>query len=164
MAKLSNSEFVWAMLRISVGLIFLWAFMDKTFGLGYATKAENSWLNGKSPTYGYLTNATKGPLKGFFQSLAGNTLVDWLFMMGLLGVGLGMLLGIGITVAGYSGLLMMLLMWMSAFPPTNHPFIDEHIIYGMVLVGLTTVRSGYWLGFGKWWGSLNMVKKHKWLV
>lgn len=163
MAKLSNSEFVWAILRISVGLIFLWAFFDKTLGLGYATKPDKAWVLGNSPTYGYLTNGTKGPLKSIFVSMAGNPVVDWLFMMGLLGVGLSMTLGIGVTIGGYSGMVMMLLMWISAFPPTNHPFIDDHIIYGMVLIGLTTVKSGNWYGLGKWWESQKIVKKHSWL-
>jgi thiosulfate dehydrogenase [quinone] large subunit len=161
--KLSNSEFVWAMLRISVGLIFLWAFFDKTLGLGYATKEQNAWVHGKSPTYGYLTNSTKGPLKEFFMGLAGSSLVDWIFMMGLLGIGAAMLFGIGITIAGYSGMVMMLLMWVSAFPPSNHPFIDDHIIYAIVMVGLTTVKSGHWLGLGKWWENLSLVKKFPWL-
>ena len=76
-----------ALLRVGMGFIFLWAFFDKLLGLGYATLPERSWLAGGSPTFGYLKNATHGPLAEFFQSLAGNPLVDILFMLGLLGVG-----------------------------------------------------------------------------
>src|SRR3990167_10770972 len=72
----------WLGLRLGMGFIFLWAFLDKTFGLGFATVAEKSWMNGGSPTYGFLTMVTKGPFAEFFQSLAGVQVVDWLFMAG----------------------------------------------------------------------------------
>ena len=39
-----------AALRIVLGFTFLWAFVDKLFGLGYATPSERSWINGGSPT------------------------------------------------------------------------------------------------------------------
>ena len=35
-----------------LGFEFLWAFLDKTFGFGYATPAERAWINGGSPTKG----------------------------------------------------------------------------------------------------------------
>jgi len=77
-----------AVTRILLGFYFLWAFVDKVFGLGYSTPAERAWVNGGSPTTGFLTNATaESPLAGLFSALAGVPLVDWLFMLGLLGVG-----------------------------------------------------------------------------
>ena len=35
-----------AIVRVVVGVEFLWAFLDKTFGLGYATPAARAWING----------------------------------------------------------------------------------------------------------------------
>ena len=35
-------RYVLAALRLALGWIFLWAFLDKLFGLGLATKAENA--------------------------------------------------------------------------------------------------------------------------
>ena len=55
------APYVWAITRISLGLIFLWAFLDKAFGLGRATPAENAWIDGGSPTAGFLSNAPTGP-------------------------------------------------------------------------------------------------------
>ena len=40
---------VLAVLRIMFGFYFLWAFLDKTFGLGFATPAAKAWINGGSP-------------------------------------------------------------------------------------------------------------------
>src|SRR3989344_489551 len=89
---MNMKKMIWFKLRLVMGLIFLWAFVDKLFGLGFATKSENSWLNGGSPTSGYLLNATHGPFAEFFKSLAGVAVVDWLFMVGLLFVGLTLLI------------------------------------------------------------------------
>ena len=63
-------------LRILMGFIFLWAFLDKTFGLGVATPADKAWIAGGSPTTGFLSNAVQGPFATFFNSLAGVP-ADW---------------------------------------------------------------------------------------
>ena len=89
------ARFVLALLRIAVGFIFLWSFLDKTFGLHYSTGPSRAWINGGTPAQSYLTGATTGkPLASFFESLA-MPAMDWLFMLGLLGIGLAFLLGIG---------------------------------------------------------------------
>lgn len=128
----------WLGLRLAMGLIFLWAFVDKLVGLGYATKSENSWLNGGSPTSGFLTNATRGPFVEFFQGLSGLSIsgvnvIDWLFMLGLLGVGLTLMLNRLVVWGALAGSVMLLLMYLAVFPPANNPFIDDHIIYILVL-------------------------------
>jgi len=143
--------YVWAALRIALGWLFLWAFLDKVFGLGFATNSEAAWIAGGSPTAGYLGHATTGPLAGVYQSLGGNPLVDWLFMLALLALGVSLLLGIGVQIAGYGGVVFVLLLWSSHLPPANNPIIDEHIIYAIVLVGLAMVRAGQWVGLGKLW-------------
>lgn len=150
----NKERYVWAALRIGIGWLFLWAFLDKLFGLGFATSPENAWIAGGSPASGFLEFAASGPLAPLFQSLAGNLVVDWLFMLGLLLVGLALLSGIGVNIAGYSGALMMLLLWLSRLPPENNPVLDEHIIYMIVLIGLARVKAGQWVGLGKWWSQL----------
>lgn len=54
------ARYMLAGIRIALGWVFLWAFLDKTFGLGFATPSAKSWLNGGSPTNGFLGSA-KGP-------------------------------------------------------------------------------------------------------
>lgn len=121
-------------LRIALSFIFLWAFVDKLFGLGFATSSENSWISGASPTSGFLANATQGPFADFFQGLTGQGWVDWLFMAGLLGIGLAFLLNKYIKFASIAGAVLMLLMYLAALPPQNNPLIDEHIIYILVFL------------------------------
>jgi thiosulfate dehydrogenase [quinone] large subunit len=140
-------------LRIAMGWMFLWPFLDKLFGLGFSTPPENAWLAGGSPTAGYLAYGTSGPLAGFFQSLAGSVVVDWLFMLGLLLIGLGLILGIGVRIAAVSGAVLMLAMWASVLLPEHNPLIDEHVIYAVVLVCLAVAGAGEWLGLGRWWSQ-----------
>ncbi len=115
-----------------MALIFLWAFFDKLFGLGFATTTEKAWINGGSPTYGFLTFGTKGPFAEFFQSLAGLMIVDWLFMLGLITVGLALLINRFVIWATIAGSVMMFLMWLAVLPPENHPILDDHIVYILV--------------------------------
>jgi len=123
-----------------MAFIFLWAFVDKVFGLGFATKPEASWLQGGSPTSGFLEFGTHGFLAPFFQSLAGQAWVDWAFMLGLLLVGLSLLLKRWVHYGAIAGGVMMLLMWLATFPPVNNPLVDEHIVYILVL-SILAVRS-----------------------
>lgn len=158
---LSRAQKTIGVLRILVGWVFLWAFLDKTFGLGFATAKENAWILGNSPTTGYLLHATKGPFAGFFQSLAGNPIVDWLVMLGFLGVGVALILGVGVRIAGYSGAAMMILFYLAgAILPEHNPIVDDHIIYAVLLLLFAFMKSGDWLGFGKRWSSTDLVKKY----
>ena len=82
------ARLILGLLRLAVGFIFLWSFLDKTFGLHYSTGPSRAWINGGTPAQSYLTGATTGkPLASFFESLA-MPAMDWLFMLGLLGIGL----------------------------------------------------------------------------
>src|SRR3989344_2288816 len=104
----SKKDYLWAVLRIFLGLIFLWAFFDKLIGLGFTTcrletgidvMCEDAWLNGGSPTYGFLKFGTHGPFATLYQAMAGNAFVDWLFMMGLLLIGITLTFGFLVRAA-----------------------------------------------------------------
>ncbi len=151
---------VWELLRFSLGFIFLWTFFDKVFGLGFSTTPDKAWILGNSPTIGFLKFGTSGPFGSFFQSLAGNTIIDWLFMLGMLLTGLALIFGIGIRIASYAGATMMFLIWLSVLPPEHNPIIDEHIIYILVLIGLKE-KAGYKWGLRGKWSKTPIVKKYK---
>lgn len=153
-------RYVAAATRISLGWIFLWAFLDKTFGLGHETTAARAWVNGGQPTKGFLTAATTGPFAGFYRELAGNQVIDWLFMIGLLGIGVALLLGIAMRIAAVTGGLLMVLMWSAVLPPANNLFMDDHLVYALVLVGLALVGAGRTLGLGAAWERVPVVVRH----
>ena len=157
-------QYVLGLLRLVMGWIFLWAFVDKVFGLGFATTVDKSWLVGASPTSGFLQFGVHGPFASFFQNLAGVPLVDWLFMFGLLFIGISLMLGIFVKLGGFSGVAMLVLMYLAiGLSPANNPFIDEHIVYILVMIILVLTNSGQYLGFGKWWTNTSLVQKYKFL-
>jgi thiosulfate dehydrogenase [quinone] large subunit len=145
--------------RLSLGWVFLWAFLDKTFGLGHETAKADAWINGGSPTFGFLNFGAAGPFKDFYNSIAGDAWADWLFMIGLAGIGVALILGVFVNIAAVSGALMMVLMWTAVLPPENNPFMDDHLIYGAVLVLLALLGAGRYLGLGAYWERLGFVKK-----
>ena len=157
--RLTKEQYAWVGLRLVLGWIMLWAFVDKLLGLGYATAESRSWLNGGSPTTGYLANAATGPFAGFYNDLAGNGAVDVLFMLALLAVGLATIFGVGQRIAGYAGALLMLLLWTTHLPPDNNPIVDDHIVYMILFLAMTIVKPGQWLGLGKWWANNKLVKR-----
>lgn len=169
MAKLPNKQnyttawYALALTRILLGFVFLWAFLDKTFGLGFATAAEKAWVAGGSPTTGFLKMGVnpESPLASFFNGLAGNGLVDVLFMAGLLGIGVALVTGAGLRLAAAAGTVLLLLMWAAEMPLENNPLIDDHIVYAALLWVIAAGRREFSLA--KWWTSLGFVKKNKWL-
>lgn len=156
-------QYIWAALRVMMGWIFLWPFLDKLFGLGFATERGEGWLAGTSPTFGFLEFGTKGPFAEAYQSIAGNAFVDWVFMLGLLGIGVALVLGIGVRIAAVSGTLMLLLMWTAAIWPVHNPFLDDHIIYGAVLIGVALTGAGRYVGLGNWWRKTRLVRHYRFL-
>lgn len=149
--------------RIVVGWAFVWAFVDKVFGLGYATPDGKGWIDGGSPTKGFLSGA-KGPFEGIYHDLAGTGFANWLFMIGLAGIGVAMLLGIGMRIAGISGVLLYVLMWSAALPPENNPITDEHILGALIVGVLALLGAGNYFGLGTWWRNTALVKRLPWLT
>jgi len=174
--------------RISIGLVFLWAFVDKLFGLGFHTCRDDetgtvqvlcdaSWLKGGHVTEGYLKSAAgefggepagaAGQLfKGWGDfALGGFRPLDWVFMLALAGVGLALTLGIGTKIAAWSGVALLGLMYLAHFDNTNHPFLDDHIVYALATVGIVYVElQRQAVGLGKAWRNVGLVQRHTWLV
>ncbi len=109
-------------------------------GLGFATTADKAWINGGSPTTGFLSFGVKGPFADLFHSLAGVAVVDWFFMLGLLFIGVTLLLNRYVVWGSLAGVVMMSLMWLALLFPENNPIIDEHIVYALVFA-LLAIKS-----------------------
>jgi thiosulfate dehydrogenase [quinone] large subunit len=149
-------------IRLALGWIFLWAFLDKAFGLGYATPAAKSWLHGGSPTKGFLGSA-KGPFSNFYHSIAGTGVADVLFMAGLLAIGAALIMGIGMRLAAAAGAVLTVMMWTAVLPPGNNPFMDDHLVYAAVLIVLALLGAGNTLGLGRAWAATPLVRRAAWL-
>jgi thiosulfate dehydrogenase [quinone] large subunit len=153
-------RYVAAALRLSLGWVFLWAFLDKLFGLGHETASKQAWINGGSPTKGFLANATAGPFADMYHNIAGHTWADWLFMIGLVGIGVALIAGITMRIAAASGVVLLVLMWSAVLPPANNLFMDDHLIYALAVIALALVKAGHTLGLGALWERIPLVQRY----
>ncbi len=134
--NMNKEKFINKALRIIMSFVFLWAFVDKLFGLGFATKRGSAWINGISPTNGFLSFGTKGPFVDIFHSIAGLAIVDWVFMLSLLFIGLTLLFNKYLKIGVLVGIILLALMYLSLMLPINNPIVDEHIVYIFVLASI----------------------------
>jgi thiosulfate dehydrogenase [quinone] large subunit len=161
-----------AVARLLLGFTFLWAFFDKTFGLGYTTTSSNAWIHSGSPTFGFLSHVEVGPFQGLFHSLAGNWLVNWLFMLALLGIGVALVAGVALRIMAMAGVVLLVMMWAAEWPLARHnstgaltgstsPFVDYHLIYAITLVMIACIAgAGTIVGFGGRWAKTQIVRRH----
>jgi thiosulfate dehydrogenase [quinone] large subunit len=162
-----------AVLRVAFGFTFLWAFVDKLFALGFHTGVNAdgvtdrfgpaAWINGGSPTTGFLKFGVpeNNPFKGFFNGMAGQAWADWLFMAGLLSIGVALTFGIGMRIAAAAGALLYTLMWAASLPLENNPVIDDHLIGAISVVALAALLAGDTWGLGQKWARTGMVRRHR---
>ena len=168
-----------AVLRIGFGLTFLWAFFDKLLALGFHTGAitnpdtgaregidffakDAAWLNGGSPTEGFLKFGVPAdnPFHDFFGSFAGAAWADWLFMIGLLGIGTALTFGFGMRIAAATGALLYGLMWLASIPLENNPVLDDHVLGAITVIVLALTLAGDTWGVGKAWAKSRLVREY----
>ena len=158
-----------AILRLATGFIFLWAFLDKAFGLGFSTTSAAAWIQGGTPSQGFLNSpAVTGPLKSFFALIA-SPASDVLFMLAMIAVGAAVMLGVGLRVSAVAGSVVLLFMYLAEWPfaanaGSTNPLVDYHLIYALALIVIALVSAGDTWGFGRVWKSLPIVRKHRWLI
>jgi len=90
--------------------------------------------------------------------------VNWLFMLGLLAIAVSLSLRIAMRFAAAAGSVMLVLMWSASLPPQDNLFLDNHIMYALLLIGLALVGAGNTLGLGRRWTQTNLVQRHPWLT
>src|SRR5215471_11999632 len=116
-----------ALLRIGLGLLYLWAFLAQGFGITYTNSetkadggveygwhfsydADNGWISSgfdHSPTEGFI-DKTHGPLAFIPQDLP-TGLDDFGWMLAIGGLGFALTLGIFMNIAGWGGFLLNIL-------------------------------------------------------
>jgi len=164
-----------AVVRVATGFVFLWAFLDKTFGWHYATGSGKGWIDGGSPTKGFLSGVQAGPLQSFFHDIAGKGWADALFMLGLLGIGLALAGGVALRLTAVAGTVLMAMMWAAEWPPAQHlstgaptmssnPFMDYHVLYAAVMVLMAAAYAGNTWGLGRIWARIPFVRRNRWLL
>ena len=170
--KYNLDQVTFGVLRIAMGFVFLWPFLDKMFGLGFATTPENSWLAGTSPTQGFLNFYgvnQNSPFAFLFSDVLGNTyqLVDIAYMGMLLFAGIALISGVLVRLSSISTIIFLVSVYLSEWiiAPAEgtmvfNPLIDDHIVYILVLILFIIIPVGNYLGLGERWSRLSFVEKY----
>jgi thiosulfate dehydrogenase [quinone] large subunit len=169
-----------ALLRIGLGLVYLWAFISQGFGVTYTNvpadaqpppansaapaeveyrwsfgyDADKGWISSgfsHSPTEGYIEKNVHGPVGEVLEALpTGVTDFGWMFA--LAGLGIALTFGLFSRIAGWGGLILNLMIWFAAFPPSSNPLIDaEHMAFGLAILLLMWIQASNHWGLGRWW-------------
>jgi thiosulfate dehydrogenase [quinone] large subunit len=180
---------VFGALRLLLGFTFLWAFLDKAFALGFSTGrvlddagntvridffGDAAWIHGASPTAGVVGFALKGPFVDAIQSVTGYQMtatgptvaawVDWVYMLSMLLIGVGLMTGVMTRLAAAGGIVWLAVFYLAtSIWPEHNPFVDEHVIDAVVLVGIILANAGRYWGLGKAWQRVGWVKDRRWL-
>jgi len=133
------------LMRITFGWLFLWAGIDKLI---------NDWT-----AKGWLLNVTSGPLKGWFEGMAGSAVVDQLVIWGLVLIGVALILGAATRLASLAGASMMFLFYLAQFPPEHNPFMNEYLVYILVFAMLSALGAGRILGADQYVERLTVIKR-----
>lgn len=137
------------LLRLTMGWIFVWAGFDKL-------------VRGFDAS-GFLVNATKGPLGGWFQSLGENDaavdVINPLVTWGQILIGTALIFGITVRWAAFWGAAMMFLLYIAQFPPEFNPFMEYYLVYIVVLGLLGALGAGRILGLDSWIERLPWVRR-----
>jgi thiosulfate dehydrogenase [quinone] large subunit len=164
-----NAEaFALGTLRLAIGWLWLWAFFDKLFGLGFATTPDKAWINGNSPISGFLMFGTnsESPFYSFFSTelVKYANIMDFVLMGMFFFVGFALIFGIFVRIASLFGIIFMVSIYLSEIPLANNPIIDSHIIYALVLL-LFFVGPvvGKYIGLGNKWQNIRFVEKYPFL-
>jgi thiosulfate dehydrogenase [quinone] large subunit len=146
-----------AALRIVVGVIFLWAGLEKLVGAGPEGFSAAGFLQfgtGGSLGWPFVTGEVAegtvfNPTQGLWSSIAGNStllgIVNVLVPWGQLGIGISLILGLLTRFGAGMGTLMMLFFFLAAWE-FEFGIVNQHLTYAVVTAFLGYIRAGNYFG------------------
>lgn len=152
----SMHQFAVAVVRIAVGVIFLWAGLEKAIGAGLGTWNADGFLQfgtGGSLGWPFMTGEVDpatvfNPTHDFWVGLVGtgaSSFIAYLVPLGQIGIGLSLILGLFTRFGAAMGALMMLFFFVAAWD-FQYGIVNQHLTYAFV-----TFLLGY-LGSGNFYG------------
>lgn len=153
-----------AVLRIGVGVIFLWAGLEKVIGgggewsaagfLGFGTGGSMGW---PFVTGGVAEGTIFNPTQSFWAGLADNptamTIIDFLVPWGQIGIGVSLILGLLTRFGAAMGTLMMLFFFVAAWD-FEFGIVNQHLTYAVVTFFLGYIGSGNFFGLDRVAGQM----------
>jgi thiosulfate dehydrogenase [quinone] large subunit len=141
--------------RIVIGVIFLWAGLEKVIGGAGEWSAKGFLAFGTSGTLGwpFVTEVVEGtvfnPTHDFWVGLSANagvmSVINLLVPFGQVAIGTSLILGIATRFASAMGALMMLFFFFAAWD-FAYGIVNQHLTYAVVTLGLGGIGAGNYYG------------------
>jgi thiosulfate dehydrogenase [quinone] large subunit len=161
-----------ALLRVVVGVVMLWAGLEKLVGtpggwsasgyLKFATAGTLGWpfVSGE-PAEGTVFN----PLHDFWVGLAGNATamqaVDAMVIGGELLIGVALVLGILTRLSAILGALMMFLFFLASWD-FAYGIVNQQLTYAVVFLAIGGMGAGKYYGLDAWAGETAFAIRNRW--
>ncbi len=162
--------------RVVIGVIFLWAGLEKFFGgdgKGGAWTAAGflQFATGGSLGWPFVTGtpdpkAVYNPTHDLWVSLAGNagamSVINTLVIAGEIGIGVALILGLLTRFAAGMATLMMLFFFVAAWSFSTG-VVNQHLTYAVVAFGLGVIGAGNYYGLDSAVGPRVGAGLRRWL-
>jgi thiosulfate dehydrogenase [quinone] large subunit len=162
-----------AILRIGVGVIFLWAGLEKLMApepfsaAGFLEFATGGSLGWPFVTGEVAEGTVFNPTQGFWVEMATNdaamTVINILVPWGQLGIGIGLILGLLTRFAAAMGTLMMLFFFIAAWD-FEFGIVNQHLTYALVTAFLGLIGAGNFYGLDGMFGESAPPWARRWLL
>ena len=141
--------------RIIIGVIFLWAGLEKVIGGAGEWSAKGFLAFGTGGTLGwpFVNEVVEGtvfnPTHEFWVGLSANagvmSVINLLVPFGQVAIGTSLILGIATRFASAMGSLMMLFFFFAAWD-FAYGIVNQHLTYAVVTLGLGVIGAGNYYG------------------
>ncbi len=144
-----------ALLRVLVGVIFLWAGLEKLTAAkafdasGFLKGATNGTLGWPFVSGEVAQGTVFNPTHDFWAGLAGNpglmSVINFLVVFGEIGIGVALIIGLFTRFAGAMGTLMMLFFFFAAWD-FAYGIVNQHLTYTLICATITGLGAGRYYG------------------
>ncbi len=143
--------------RVVIGIIFLWAGLEKILGGGLGTWSAAGFLQfatGGTLGWPFVTGEVAegtifNPTHDFWVALAGNdgamTVINYLVPLGQVAIGTCLIVGLFTRFAATMGTLMMLFFFVAAWD-FQFGIVNQHLTYAVMTFGLAVLGAGNYYG------------------
>lgn len=160
-------------LRIVVGIIFLWAGLDKLLALepfsasGFLQFATSGTLGWPFVTGEVAEGTVFNPTHDFWVGMAANdgamAFVNFLVPFGQIGIGISLILGLLTRFGAAMGTLMMLLFFVASWE-FEFGVVNQHLTYALVTAFIGYIGAGNYLGLDREVGERVSPAIRRWLL
>jgi thiosulfate dehydrogenase [quinone] large subunit len=162
-----------ALLRIAVGVIFIWAGLEKLFApepfsaAGFLEFGTGGSLGWPFVTGEVAEGTVFNPTHDFWAGLATNdtamSVINVLVPFGQMGIGVGLILGLLTRFSAAMGTLMMLFFFLAAWD-FEFGIVNQHLTYAVVTGFLGLIGAGNYLGLDRGVGESVSPGIRRWLL